>query len=491
MRIFRTCRALGIETVAVVAPDDLGSLHARSADQRVEIAVYLHSGGAHPRGDATGADAIHPGYGFLAENATSPRRSRPRVSPGSARRRRRCGSAATSSPRSGSPARRVSRSPRRNAGGDRLPAPRQGGGGRRRARDARRPLRGRARGRARGGRRARRKARSATARSTASATSSGPATWRCSSSPTRMATSSHVGERDCSVQRRHQKVLEEAPAPGLSPGAPRAAPRGGGRVRACDRLPQRRHGRVRRRRRRRLLPRAERPHPGRAPGHRGRHRPRPRRRAAPHRRRRVARIGRSRRSTVTRSRCASMPRIRGASCPDRPDRTRSTLPTQPSVRVDAGVEEGDEVGLAYDPMIAKLIAHATHAGGGARRARRRARRDRGRGRDDEPCRSCAGSSPIPSCAPATTTTAFLTEHPPLSALPLRVPRRLSRTPWRLNLPAPPPTSPPDIDDESHRATVAHGESSVTAPMPGTVIRARGRRRATTSARASRSSSSRR
>ena len=49
-----------------------------------------------------------------------------------------------------------------------------------------------------------------------------------------------------------------------------------------------------------------------------------------------------------------------------------------SVRVDAGVEEGDEVGTAYDPMIAKLIAQRRHARGGARPARRRARGDGGR-----------------------------------------------------------------------------------------------------------------
>src|ERR671937_1015681 len=69
LRVFRACRELGIGTVAVVAPDDRGSLHARSADETVEIAGYLHSE-EHIRAARTSrADAIHPGYGFLAENA--------------------------------------------------------------------------------------------------------------------------------------------------------------------------------------------------------------------------------------------------------------------------------------------------------------------------------------------------------------------------------------------------------------------------------------
>src|ERR671939_1628013 len=68
LRVFRACRELGIATVAVVAPDDRGSLHARSADETVEIAGYLHSE-EHVRAARTaGAEAIHPGYGFLAEN---------------------------------------------------------------------------------------------------------------------------------------------------------------------------------------------------------------------------------------------------------------------------------------------------------------------------------------------------------------------------------------------------------------------------------------
>ncbi|MBV8599434.1 MAG: biotin carboxylase, partial [Actinobacteria bacterium] len=69
LRIFRACREEGIGTVAVVAPDDLGSLHARSADATVEIASYLASGEHVRAAREAGADAVHPGYGFLAESA--------------------------------------------------------------------------------------------------------------------------------------------------------------------------------------------------------------------------------------------------------------------------------------------------------------------------------------------------------------------------------------------------------------------------------------
>ena len=68
LRVFRTARDLGIATVAVVAPDDKGSLHARSAEETVNVASYLFSEEHIRAAKQTGADAIHPGYGFLAEN---------------------------------------------------------------------------------------------------------------------------------------------------------------------------------------------------------------------------------------------------------------------------------------------------------------------------------------------------------------------------------------------------------------------------------------
>src|SRR5919112_6903692 len=69
LRIFRACRAEGIETVAVAAPEDRGSLHAESADALVEIFSYLDAAEHLRAARESGADAVHPGYGFLSESA--------------------------------------------------------------------------------------------------------------------------------------------------------------------------------------------------------------------------------------------------------------------------------------------------------------------------------------------------------------------------------------------------------------------------------------
>ena len=178
------------------------------------------------------------------------------------------------------------------------------------------------------------------------------------------ATCVHLFERDCSVQRRHQKVIEEAPAPGMTPRAPRARwARRPSRPRApsATSAPARSSsssapdGDV-------LLHGDEHAPAGRASGHRDDHRPRPRGVAAARRRR------------ASRCRCTQDElAIRGHAIEARiyaEDPARGFLPSTGTLAHLAmpppvgaacastpACAQGDAITPYYDPMIAKLIVH--------------------------------------------------------------------------------------------------------------------------------------
>ena len=463
LRVFRAAQALGLETVAVAAPDDAGSLHARSAGELVGIASYLDAG-EHLRAAAeSGADAIHPGYGFLAE------------SPDFAEAVLAAGLAWIGPPPAAL-----------RSGGDKLEAKRlaaaagvptipegdepplivkaaAGGGGR-----------GMRVVRARGDLAAALEA----AKREAQAAFGDDRVYleryleRPRHLEVQLLADSHgrvlaLGERDCSVQRRHQKVLEESPAPGLDPGVRSellaAAVRfaeaigysGAGtvefvvdgseffflelnaRIQVEHPVTEEVTGldlvqwQIR-------IAQGERLDP--AP-------PVPRGHAV------EVRL------------YAEDPRT---FLPQAGRLERLQLPT--SVRVDTGVAEGDTIGTSYDPLIAKLIAS-----GGTR---------------DEALDRLGAALAQTAVEGVTTnlsflrwlvahpelraggqTTAFLVEHPPLSTPPPSPPAGAWRGPFRLNLPSPPPAAAPDAGAASHLQGAGRPQSNlVTAPMPGTVLK---------------------
>src|SRR5205807_2869953 len=75
VRVIRACRELGIATVAVYSQADEECLHTRLADEAVCIGPpptresYMNGANIVSAALITGAEAVHPGYGFLAENA--------------------------------------------------------------------------------------------------------------------------------------------------------------------------------------------------------------------------------------------------------------------------------------------------------------------------------------------------------------------------------------------------------------------------------------
>ena len=80
LRVMRACQELGLETVAVYSSADEAARHVREADEAVCVGKppardsYLNAGAVVEAARRTGADAVHPGYGFLSENAGFARR---------------------------------------------------------------------------------------------------------------------------------------------------------------------------------------------------------------------------------------------------------------------------------------------------------------------------------------------------------------------------------------------------------------------------------
>jgi len=468
LRVFRAARALGIGTVAVVAPDDARSLHARSADETVEISSYLDAAEHVRAARDAGADAVHPGYGFLAESGdfaeavldagltwVGPPPDALRAGGDKVAAKRIAREAGVPVVPDGDVA---------EVGFPLLVKAAAGGGGRgMRVVHAARELD---------------EALSAAQREAQAAFGDDrvylerylerPRHVEIQLLADAHGTVAALGERECSVQRRHQKVLEEAPSPALDPAlraamsdaATRFAQAIGyvGAGTAEFVLAGREFFFLE------LNARIQVEHPvtelvtgvdlvG--------------------WQLRIAR-GEALDESVTRAPFdghavevrlyAEDPRT---FLPQAGVVERLTLPA--SVRVDAGVAEGDEVGTAYDPLIAKLIAHG---------ANRRGALDRlAAALAETEVSGVTTNLPFlrwlvahPALQAGETTTAFLVEHPPLSP-PRRPPEPVWRTPFRLNLPDAPVLPPPSAEGAARDAGAAGGESSsVAAPMPGTLVR---------------------
>jgi acetyl-CoA carboxylase biotin carboxylase subunit len=234
LRVVRACRDLGIASVAAHSEADRDASFVALADERVELGPapapqsYLAVDRIVAAAHATGADAVHPGYGFLSENPALARAVREAglvfVGPspetierlgsklGTRRLMREAG--VPTPPGADAPTDFVAaRSLAETIGYPVLVKPSGGGGGRgmrviespdglERALDA-----------------ARREAERAFADADVYIEKLFPAARHVEVQIMGDAHGNlvHVGDRDCSLQRRHQKLVEEAPAPGLSP----------------------------------------------------------------------------------------------------------------------------------------------------------------------------------------------------------------------------------------------------------------------------------
>ena len=203
---------------AAFAPDDAGAFHTRAADEAVPVASYLDAESLVQAARDAGADAIHPGYGFLAENGdfaeaaaaaglvfVGPSPAAIRSAGDKLEAKRLAAEAGVPVVESGEP----------EELGYPLIVKAAAGGGGRGMRVVRSPERAR-RG-SRGGARARPRRASGTAASSAERYVERPRHVEIQVLADRHGTAIHLGERECSIQRRHQKVLEESPSPALDP----------------------------------------------------------------------------------------------------------------------------------------------------------------------------------------------------------------------------------------------------------------------------------
>ena len=235
LRVLRACKELGIQTVAVHSTADADAMHVRLADESVCIGPppsrdsYLNIHQIVAACEITGADAVHPGYGFLSENAKfadilaahnitfiGPSADHIRIMGDKIEAKRtakRLGIPGRSRLRRRSHRRRRSQAHRRR---HRLSGAHQGDGRRRRTRHEGRARRGRPVDRAVRPRAPKPAPPSATTPSISRNISTSRATSRSRCSATARGNAVHLGERDCSLQRRHQKVWEEATSPALN-----------------------------------------------------------------------------------------------------------------------------------------------------------------------------------------------------------------------------------------------------------------------------------
>jgi acetyl/propionyl-CoA carboxylase alpha subunit len=477
-RVFRTCSELGIATVAVAAPDDRGALHTRVADETVEIASYLASEEHIRAATQAGADAIHPGYGFLAESAdfaeaveaaglafVGPTPEALRKGGDKLEAKRIAQEAGVPVLPAGEP---------EEVGFPLVVKAAAGGGGRgmrvvREASELEQAVAA-----------AKREAKAAF----------GDDTVFCERFVERprhieiqlladgAGSVLSIGEREWSIQRRHQKVLEESPSPALDPDL--RARIGDAAVSFGQAIGYRSAGTVEFMLDGRdfylleLNGRIQVEHPVTELV------------TGIDLVREQLRIADGKpldlEGATTTTLQQSLAKAAGHAVEVRlyaeDPRTflpqagrieRLRLPT--AIRVDAGVEEGDEVGVSYDPMIAKLIAHGPTRDEAFLRLRDALAETEVSGLTTNlPFLRWLVSHPVVRAG--RTTTAFLAEPPPLSAPPARLPSGPWEGAWRLNLPPPPPHSPPEVDDAVHATGGAsRGEqSALRAPMPGTVIK---------------------